>query len=104
MADAPDSKSGPRKGVWVQVPPSVLGTPRSLTAILPGPLEGPTPKAPSGPEESPDRAPLRQAIRPPEEVADLGGGVEPEPPEQGRGQVARRHGVAVGIRAELVAG
>ena len=24
MADAPDSKSGPRKGVWVQVPPSVL--------------------------------------------------------------------------------
>ena len=22
MADAPDSKSGPRKGVWVQVPPS----------------------------------------------------------------------------------
>jgi hypothetical protein len=26
MADAPDSKSGPRKGVWVQVPPSVLAT------------------------------------------------------------------------------
>ena len=26
MADAPDSKSGPRKGVWVQVPPSVLTT------------------------------------------------------------------------------
>ena len=26
MADAPDSKSGPRKGVWVQVPPSVLST------------------------------------------------------------------------------
>src|SRR6516164_11288914 len=26
MADAPDSKSGPRKGVWVQVPPSVLRT------------------------------------------------------------------------------
>src|SRR3979409_2278909 len=26
MADAPDSKSGPRKGVWVQVPPSVLGS------------------------------------------------------------------------------
>ena len=24
IADAPDSKSGPRKGVWVQVPPSVL--------------------------------------------------------------------------------
>ncbi len=24
MADAPDSKSGPRKRVWVQVPPSVL--------------------------------------------------------------------------------
>ena len=24
MADAPDSKSGPRKGVWVQVPPSVV--------------------------------------------------------------------------------
>ena len=24
MADAPDSKSGPRNGVWVQVPPSVL--------------------------------------------------------------------------------
>ena len=22
MADAPDSKSGTRKGVWVQVPPS----------------------------------------------------------------------------------
>jgi hypothetical protein len=27
MADAPDSKSGPRKGVWVQVPPSVLNRP-----------------------------------------------------------------------------
>ena len=26
MADVPDSKSGPRKGVWVQVPPSVLTT------------------------------------------------------------------------------
>jgi hypothetical protein len=26
MADAPDSKSGPRKRVWVQVPPSVLMT------------------------------------------------------------------------------
>src|SRR5271166_1418610 len=26
MADAPDSKSGPRKRVWVQVPPSVLYT------------------------------------------------------------------------------
>jgi hypothetical protein len=26
MADVPDSKSGPRKGVWVQVPPSVLRT------------------------------------------------------------------------------
>ena len=26
MADAPDSKSGPRKRVWVQVPPSVLRT------------------------------------------------------------------------------
>ena len=26
MADVPDSKSGPRKRVWVQVPPSVLGT------------------------------------------------------------------------------
>ncbi len=25
MADVPDSKSGPRKRVWVQVPPSVLG-------------------------------------------------------------------------------
>ena len=24
MADVPDSKSGPRKGVWVQVSPSVL--------------------------------------------------------------------------------
>src|SRR5213076_1218903 len=24
MADAPDSKSGPREGVWVQVPPSVV--------------------------------------------------------------------------------
>ena len=24
MADVPDSKSGPRKRVWVQVPPSVL--------------------------------------------------------------------------------
>ncbi len=24
MADAPDSKSGPRKRVWVQVPPPVL--------------------------------------------------------------------------------
>jgi hypothetical protein len=24
MADAPDSKSGPFTGVWVQVPPSVL--------------------------------------------------------------------------------
>ena len=29
MADAPDSKSGPRKRVWVQVPPSVLRRPRS---------------------------------------------------------------------------
>ena len=26
MADVPDSKSGPRKRVWVQVPPSVLAT------------------------------------------------------------------------------
>ena len=26
MADAPDSKSGPRKRVWVQVPPSVVYT------------------------------------------------------------------------------
>lgn len=28
MADAPDSKSGPRKRVWVQVPPSVFRWPR----------------------------------------------------------------------------
>ena len=26
MADVPDSKSGPRKRVWVQVPPSVLNS------------------------------------------------------------------------------
>src|SRR5437762_12187626 len=26
MADAPDSKSGPRKWVWVQVPPSAIRT------------------------------------------------------------------------------
>ena len=24
LADAPDSKSGPRKGVWVRVPPSAI--------------------------------------------------------------------------------
>ena len=30
MADAPDSKSGPRKGVWVQVPPSVVQMSKGL--------------------------------------------------------------------------
>src|ERR1700687_6128965 len=29
MADAPDSKSGPRKRVWVQVPPSALDRTRT---------------------------------------------------------------------------
>jgi hypothetical protein len=33
MADVLDSKSGPRKRVWVQVPPSVLTTRRALRAI-----------------------------------------------------------------------
>src|SRR5438270_84032 len=30
--DAPDSKSGPRKGVWVQVPPSAVPETTGLTA------------------------------------------------------------------------
>jgi hypothetical protein len=30
MADAPDSKSGPRKWVWVQVPPSAVTIANSL--------------------------------------------------------------------------
>jgi hypothetical protein len=34
MADAPDSKSGPRKRVWVQVPPSVLATRDESHAVL----------------------------------------------------------------------
>src|SRR5262245_58787270 len=32
MADAPDSKSGPRKRVWVQVPPSAIPPNKHATA------------------------------------------------------------------------
>src|SRR5207253_7430615 len=34
MADAPDSKSGPRKWVWVQVPPSAV-TPHNWSPEVP---------------------------------------------------------------------
>ncbi len=33
MADALDSKSSVRKGVWVRLPPSVLETEKALTAL-----------------------------------------------------------------------
>jgi hypothetical protein len=38
MADAPDSKSGPRKGVWVQVPPSVIKQDKDLRQIVVSPF------------------------------------------------------------------
>ena|GEM_PF-4983376 len=34
LADAPVSKSGPRKGVWVRVPPSALGKQRTRQHVL----------------------------------------------------------------------
>src|SRR5712664_1953104 len=36
LADAPDSKSGARKGVWVRFPPSALFARRTRRAISPG--------------------------------------------------------------------
>ena len=36
MADALDSKSSVRKGVWVRLPPSVLETRKALTTLVVG--------------------------------------------------------------------
>ncbi len=49
MADAPDSKSGTRKGVWVQVPPPVLLSDKDLGQIsaFAGAPEFGTPARPS---------------------------------------------------------
>jgi hypothetical protein len=34
MVDAADLKSASRKGVWVRVPPSAVGDPQLLNALL----------------------------------------------------------------------
>src|SRR5579871_6750169 len=46
-ADAPDSKSGPRKGVWVQVPPSVLARKTAEKRKKPCKYRGKRPEAPA---------------------------------------------------------
>lgn len=42
MADATDSKSVTRKGVWVQLPPPVLITPQQLAAFFVRPSGAPS--------------------------------------------------------------
>ena len=51
-----------------------------------------------------DWVPFGETIGAAGEVADLGRGVEAEPPEECRGQVGGGDGVEVGVGAELVAG
>ena len=58
----------------------------------------------STPEQLDDRVSGRQTVGPAGRVVDLGGGVEAEPPEDRRGQVAGGRGVRRGVGTEPVAG
>ena len=66
--------------------------------------QAPLTAAPSSAEDRRDRLARGDRERPAEGVEDLGGGVDPQGPEHGRGDVVGRDGVGRGIGADPVAG
>ena len=96
MADAPDSKSGPRKRVWVQVPPSDPGSGPPAAVGPPGPHRGAAgrpqvravgpfatisePRTPPGPASPKTTVPLRARHQEPRQfqAGDLARPPEPE--------------------------